>query len=70
MYKIYITLQMILNYTLKSTMGKHQHHSMRDNETSKVKLYFCSTILYLMEIKTSKTFKWSLWKKKEVLCCH
>lgn len=47
---------MILNYTLKCALGKHnqkkQHHRMRDNETSKVKLYFPSSILYLMELKT------------------
>lgn len=64
---------MILNYTLKGTMGLYQHHSMRNNETSKVKQYFCSTILYLMEIKTSKTFTLSFicytwrWCKKGIL---
>ena len=58
---------MILNYTLKCALGIHnqkkQHQRMRDSETSKVKLYFPSSILYLMELQTSKTFKWNLWKK-------
>lgn len=59
---------MILNYTLNCALGKHnqkkQHHRMRDNKTSKVKLYFPSSILHLMELKTSKTFKWNLQKKR------
>lgn len=59
---------MILNYTLNCALGKHnqkkQHHRVRDNETSKVKVYFPSSRLYLMELKTSKTFKWNLWKEK------
>lgn len=62
---------MILKYTLNCALGKHnqkkQHHRMRDNETSKVKLYFPSSLLYLMELKTSKTFKWNLWEKRVCL---
>lgn len=63
---------MILNYTLNCALGKHnqekQQHRMRDNETSKVKLYFSASILYLMELKTSKTFKRNLWEKMVLLC--
>lgn len=45
---------MILNYTLNWAMGEHnqknQCHRMRGNEVSKAKLYFLSSILYLIQL--------------------